>query len=57
MLPERLSVCKEKCHLRRHDVKVGPGPPESLKVGAETPLKFKSGSPGPHINCELSYRN
>ena len=44
----------------RHGVKVGPGPrdlgilgsgtrdpPQSLKVGPETPLKFKSGTPGP----------
>ena len=38
-----------------HGVKVGPGPrdlgprdpPQSLKVGRETPLKFKSGSPEP----------
>ena len=44
----------------RHGVKVGPGPrdlgilgsgtrdpPQSLKVGPETPLKFKSGTLGP----------
>ena len=41
----------------RHGVKVGPepqepgpldlGPPQSLKLGSGTPLKFKSGTPGP----------
>ena len=34
----------------RHGVKVGPGPrdpPQSLKVGPGTPLKFKSGTLGP----------
>ena len=36
-----------------HGVKVGPGPtdqgesPQSLKVEAGTPVKFKSGTPGP----------
>ena len=24
-----------------------PGPPQSLRVGSGTPLKFKSGTPGP----------
>ena len=33
-----------------HGVKVGPGsrdPPQNLKVGPGTPLKFKSRTPGP----------
>ena len=40
---------------KRHGVKVGPGPrdpgpqdpPQSLKMGPETPLKFTCGTPGP----------
>ena len=40
------------CEKAGHGVKVGPGPgtrdpPQSLKVGHRTPLKFKSGTPGP----------
>ena len=58
MLPERFWVCKEKCHLRRHGVKVGPeprdtGPPQSLKVGPGTPLKFKSGTPDTLQNLKV----
>ena len=38
-------------HFLWHGVKVGPGPrdpPQSLKVGLGTPLKFKSETAGPH---------
>ena len=39
-----------------HGVKVGPGPrdpPQSLKVGPGTPLKFKSGTPDPLQNLKV----
>ena len=44
----------------RHDVKVEPGPrepPESLKVGPGTSLKFKSGTPGPLQNLKVGLQD
>ena len=44
-------TCVNPLLFLRHGVKVGPGPrdppPQSLKVGPRTPLKFKNGTPGP----------
>ena len=42
-----------KVKKRRHGVKVGPGPrdpPQSLKVGPVTPLRYKSGTSRPPSN-------